>query len=292
MSTKLKFAGFVASIVAAWAAWGLYGASFVARRFAGEKPVTLTELGQAGDLFGGINALFAALAFAGVAIAAYTQWSSSHKQAFESAFFNALSLHHTIVGGLHINTGIIEAPKWRKELSARSSAPLPASNSVEGRDVFAAIVDRLASFSGSPGDTTFLYRQLQQNHNYVLGHYFRNLYQILRLIDVQRGHVVNEAEKRRFGSLLRAQLSASELTLLLLNCQENMVDEGQFRNLLVRYRMLEHLPLKRDQTTYVAVEEDLPLADEATIRTFLDYTSPQPTAKIVRGAFGTNPALQ
>jgi hypothetical protein len=140
---------FVVLAVAVWAAWGLYGAPFVALVWAdpGDNTTTLARLRQAGDLLGGINALFAALAFAGVAIAAYTQWRSSHKQAFESAFFNALSLHHTIVGGLHVHTGWIVAPTWRQELSALSSAPLPITKDADGREVFAAILQRLADLS-------------------------------------------------------------------------------------------------------------------------------------------------
>jgi Putative phage abortive infection protein len=294
MSTALRLAFFVVLAIAIWAAWGLYGAPFVARVWAdpGDSSTTLARLGQAGDLFGGINALFAALAFAGVAIAAYTQWRSSHKQAFESAFFNALSLHHTIVGGLHVDTAWIVAPVWRQKLSAQSNAPLPATKEAGGREVFAAILQRLADLSANAPETASLYADLQRNHNYVLGHYFRHMYQILRLVDVQPNHVVHVAEKLRFGSLLRAQLSASELALLLLNCQEGLVDEGQFRNLLVKYRMLEHLPLRRVGSEYRARESDLPLADEGMISSFLQVKHLPPSTRPIRGAFGTNPELQ
>lgn len=58
--------------VAVWVWWGLWGVRMVSAQWGAGQP-TLGELGQTGDLFGGINALFAALAFTGVALAAIAQ---------------------------------------------------------------------------------------------------------------------------------------------------------------------------------------------------------------------------
>jgi hypothetical protein len=55
-------------VILLWIWWWTHGIHIVAA-----KLVETQTLGQVGDLFGGINALFAAFAFAGVGVAAYYQ---------------------------------------------------------------------------------------------------------------------------------------------------------------------------------------------------------------------------
>ena len=85
-----------------WLLWGKevvwWWASYWHNRLAFENPteMTLAELGQAGDLFGGINALFASFAFMGVIFAAYYQRKTFLQQiadskASETAFEKSLA---------------------------------------------------------------------------------------------------------------------------------------------------------------------------------------------------------
>src|SRR5437868_10963910 len=64
-------------VVAVWAAWAMFGARAVYQAVlpsaAAASAPTVADLGQLGDLFGGVNALFAALAVAGVFWAALLQ---------------------------------------------------------------------------------------------------------------------------------------------------------------------------------------------------------------------------
>lgn len=59
------------SMLFLWGAWAIFFAPFGISIFCGDADIDckrLEKLGQIGDLFGGINALFAALAFVGVAV--------------------------------------------------------------------------------------------------------------------------------------------------------------------------------------------------------------------------------
>ncbi|WP_149356393.1 hypothetical protein [Comamonas testosteroni] len=63
-------------VVALWILWYVWGADFLGRMVCANQLDTddctkLTRLGQVGDLFGGVNALFAALAFAAVAYSSH-----------------------------------------------------------------------------------------------------------------------------------------------------------------------------------------------------------------------------
>jgi hypothetical protein len=161
----------------------------------------------------------------------------------------------------------------------------------KGRTVFAAVLVWVASDGTSYTTTIANYRYLQSMHNYVLGHYFRNLYQVLKLI--HESEALDGPSKQKFASILRAQLSSEELALLMVNCAGDMVDEGQFRNLLVRYRMLEHLPLTKAGDQYVRSDGGyrVVLADASSIGQYKAERRIANVTKKLHGAFGTNPAF-
>src|SRR5690606_20728284 len=89
------------------------------------------------------------------------------------------------------------------------------------------------------------YRIIQKHNNHILGHYSRNLYQALKLVDAQS--YISFEKKKQYTGIIRAQLSSEELSLLFINCLEGVCDDGQFKDLLVRYAMLEHLPFTTPQ---------------------------------------------
>jgi hypothetical protein len=115
-----------AVVVTAWAAWLFFGAKFAHRVVAlpvaaGASAPTVAELGQVGDLFGGINALFAALAAAGVFWAGYLQRRTLietrealeiqfrdertrfERQQFESNFFQLFSLQRELAANMMLH---------------------------------------------------------------------------------------------------------------------------------------------------------------------------------------------
>ena len=77
-------------------------------------------------------------------------------------------------------------------------------------------------------------------HQSSLGHYFRNIYQILRLINSNKSHTKDE--KKIYSNILRAQLSTYELGLLLLNCLSDF-GKDKHKPLIEKYSLFEHLPI-------------------------------------------------
>jgi len=215
--------------------------------------------GQLGDLFGGVNALFTALAFAGLIFTAVLQRhelelqreelaatrnelagqreqlalqnQTFRLQSFESTFFQLLTLHHQIVGALTLEAVV------GGEVRA-----------VRGRYAFDAFYQELRGRFIENGQETDprseealneldeLYRSVYEPWQSTFGHYFRNLYHIVKLVDQSE-----LADKRRYTSLVRAQLSSYELACVFYNC---LSQEGvsKFKPLVERYSLLKNLP--------------------------------------------------
>lgn len=323
---RLRAFGLVAAVMTVWLLWALYGVEFIADLKWPQKdnlvqtaidPSKVTgasgvpsdpptaRLGQVGDLFGGINALFAALAFAGVGIAAFQQWKSTRiafKQSIEATFFSTLELHHRIADGLRFDrVGIF--PDEQNDINhlcrLAGSSLQPPAPPVSGRQVFPEIIRAISYKSHGHGHDVDRYQKLIENywvlqneHNYVLGHYFRNLYQILKLINDDE--TLDEPSRQKYASVLRAQLSSDELALVMVNCAGKTVDDGEFRALIVRYRLLEHIPLKKEGSDYLYTGQKgyVVLANDVSIRQYLVGPVVPPSARFYQGAFGTNPVFQ
>ena len=82
------------------------------------------------------------------------------------------------------------------------------------------------------------YNKFHQEHQFRIGHYFRNLYQILRFINDSRAR---DEDKKLYGRLVRAQLSSNELFLLFYNCLSEVGVE-KFKPLVEKFAMLQHVP--------------------------------------------------
>lgn len=271
-------------------------------------PKVTASLGTFGDFFGGVlNPIFTFLTLFGLIVTIVIQRMelrlareeyektaiALNTQATEATFFNALDLHHKIVDGLKFDPKIF--PEDGLERMLRSAGKeLAHRKPVEGRNVFGAILVELGKLDRGVIETHERYKFMQDNHNHVLGHYFRNLYQALKVVDNYSDQLLTKRDKEKYAGILRAQLSSNELTVLFLNCLDGMVDDGQFKNLLIRYRMLEHLPLSLENGIYCAAGTKLPLATDEIIRQYI-RESEQPSTKSVspdgRGAFGRNPIV-
>lgn len=226
--------------------------------------ISFTDKGGVfGDFLGGVlNPIFTFLTLFGLIITIviqrqelrlarieYTKTADAlSTQAVETTFFNILDLHHNIVDNLRVD---IDELKARGEIAGAgiaeevilSFAKISKKSVFTGRSAFEAILEFVTERAESPDEVVNRYRILQDSHNHVLGHYFRNLYQALKVIDGYEDDVLPVGEKRKYTSILRAQLSTIELALLFLNCIEGVSDEGQFKNLVIDYSMLEHLPI-------------------------------------------------
>ncbi|RCS43971.1 hypothetical protein DTL42_18475 [Bremerella cremea] len=209
----------------------------------------ITAFGISGDFFGAINALFSALAFAAIII---TLWMQKYelsqqreelemtrgvmvqqqqemreqnellgKQRFETTFFRMLELHGQVVETLRTT-----------------------DNANFGRSVVDDMVESILRFvyanEGDPGLTVessiSAYEQWYQRNESAIGHYFRTLYNILSFVSDQQ-----IKDEKTYTRLVRAQLSSSELQLLMFNALGRR-GRDKFKPLIEKYTILKHLP--------------------------------------------------
>ena len=195
--------------------------------------------GTFGDTFGALNTLFSGLAFLGIIVSIYLQSKELtetrseikaqgnqfslqtkvfHKQAFENTFFQMLSLHNEILKGIEI----------------RDQLKFP------GRDAFDKIYGILKSdsimSSGNERHINSAYMKMYNRFQNEIGHYFRNLYNILKFI--QNSDV---EDKKMYSNLLRAQLSSNELAVLFYNGLSEM-GKDKFKPLMEEFSFLKNLP--------------------------------------------------
>lgn len=192
----------------------------------------IEKLGTFGDFFGGItNPIIGTVGFIAITITISMQIKQNKetiKQNFESSFFNLLNMQNSIIENLVFDKATARA-SFSKFLIVNKSTLFP--NDIYN---FKTVVKK--------SKARIFYTQHNSTNNDVFGHYFRNMYRILKMIHDAK---YSEEEKRRHARTLRAQLSMDELTVLFLNCLPGVCDKGEFCNLLIDYQILEHLSIKR-----------------------------------------------
>lgn len=249
-------------------------------------------------------------------------------QAIETTFFNILDLHHNIIDNLRVDIreitsgdrnplptslivkkvthqdgtvtkDTIKSPKDdTEERLPVDFSKFDNENIFKGREVFSVIIHYISqkniSKKNKAPDIVRNYRKIQVLYNDVLGHYFRNLYQALKLIDKYDEDFLTLEKKKKYASILRSQLSTKELALLFINCLDGVSDNGEFKNLLIEYAMLEHLPIEANDIPPQNFKiRGLPL--RLPIDTLLQYhikKEIQPKAtSYFGGAFGKNTGI-
>ncbi|MCV3276779.1 putative phage abortive infection protein [Aeromonas hydrophila] len=258
------------------------------------------SFGQFGDFLGGVlNPIFTLMTFFGVIVtialqkielrAAREEYKKSadalSTQAIENTFFNMLDLHHGIVEKLSFPSTAFAFDSTK--LSGHAAQLIQyfslKGEKASGAASFSSLLMIIKDNSDTINDTREIYKFFQDEHNYLFGHYFRNLYQIMKFVDSSKS--IDFTEKKKYMSILRAQLSTNETTVLYLNCLEQMVDDGKFRTLLKTYQMLEHMPIictrnAKNIMEYKPSNFDFIIADEKSIRPFLSFNG------LDNGAFG------
>lgn len=263
--------------------------------------------GVFGDFFGGVlNPIFTFLTFLGLIVTIVIQRQDLRlsrveyektaealaTQSVENTFFNLLDLHHKIAENLKFDLSTVANNSYLTNAYLLKHLK-PHEVASDGRAVFDAIIKYLSADAASPLQIKTKYLRIQESHNHVLGHYFRNLYQAMKFIDGFDEGVVSRSRKFKYASILRAQLSTKELVLLFINCLDGVCDKGQFKNLLVRYAMLEHLPCKiTDAHCYIGGGEGLRVDRKMVIQYAREKTFKTiDLVKTYGGAFGKNPSI-
>ncbi|EGR2759496.1 putative phage abortive infection protein [Vibrio parahaemolyticus] len=216
-------------------------------------------------------------------------------QAIEGTFFNILNLHHKIADSIKLDISVLSKQRQFESVlkivaSQVASISAVTNNSLfEGRESFEEVLKILTERTDSPEEVVERYKVIQTKNNHIFGHYFRNLYQALKLIDSYDDSVLPQQRKRKYASILRAQLSTMELALLFINCLDGVSDNGKFKNLIIEYQMLEHLPIQRVEGGYAFSGLNKCMANDEM---FLQYKHQKKFGiclnKYFGGAFGEN----
>ncbi len=249
------------------------------------KSLPNEERGTFGDMFGSINALYSGLAFAGIIVTILLQrkelklqreeLSDTRKefeiqnktlrlQRFENTFFNLLSLHHQIVDSIDLD---IEKEKRTKGgmFTIREAIEKGIEYeriTLKGRDVFKEKYEEMLSGFDNEQNLNTNYLKFYESVQTDFGHYFRNLYRIIKLVDETEFHTYlelgvssnatkysdlisyslpNHNSKYEYTSIIRAQLSDYELLWLFYNClSENGIEK--FKPYIERYSLLKNMP--------------------------------------------------
>ena len=233
----------------------------------------------------------------------------SNIQAFETTFFNLLNLHNVTVTELVLGVHTLQLPREAKRIAdQRKAGKIPIVQSIDsaatGRSVFAMILSKMHELQRKANkhdaiekhiqEPLDIYKMIQQDHNNLLGHYFRNLYQALSFVDRYATPIASNDEnlehqaRKRYINILRAQLSSHELSTLFYNCLDNVVDSGSFRSLLVEYAFLEHLSLEYIHSTHELHIKgyDFPITHKVA-----QYLGEYESKTELTGAFGENPQV-
>lgn len=228
-----------------------------------------TTRGTFGDMFGSINALFSGLALAGIILTILlqrkelklqrkeirdtrkefeTQNDTLKLQRFENTFFNLLNLHHQIVNSIdfryykrrvkELNTGLLN-------INAEMEAV-----TITGRDVFRNRYNfMLKDLKDASNNYESIYLDHYEKSQTDFGHYFRNLYRMIKLVDqtdfFYDSSKVSGTEifriKYRYTSIIRSQISDYELLWLFYNClSKNGIDK--FKPYIELYSFFKNLP--------------------------------------------------
>ncbi|MDN3365411.1 putative phage abortive infection protein [Priestia megaterium] len=149
-------------------------------------------------------------------------------QRFENTFFNMLTLHNSIVQSLDVFSD---------------------GHDIKNRQVFMYIAGQLrgelysliGNYKLKEDEPDFkkitaTYASIYETYESHLGHYFRNLYRIVKFVHESQ---LSYDEKRNYIGIIRAQLSSSELVLLLYNGLSELGEN--FLPLMKEYNLLDNL---------------------------------------------------
>lgn len=237
-----------------------------------------TIWGPLGDSFGAVNALFSALAFAGLIYTASLQMeelkgqkeqlelqknelsdtnkafreqnSTLKQQRFENTFFQLISIHHDIVAKLSLTH--IDKKREGRELLTLIKGHLynhvnPAikarygANGIEMTKRPTSAEDAIQQIRVGYMD---FYHEHDPNHAHGtrLNHYYRNLYHIFKFI--HHSKLIEDGDRQFYASIARAQLSSDELFLILYNSFIEGMGYPKFLFLIREFGLMENFDHK------------------------------------------------
>lgn len=238
--------------------------------------------GTFGDMFGGANALFSGLAFAGVIIAIILQKEELGLQRDEleqtreelrgqkeqmqeqNATMRLQRFENTFFGLLNIHQDIVNSFDWQ----------ITDQQILKGRLIFPRLYGVLDNKLKSrcrenrkdddpKKIITVGFNKFFTSHQSLIAHYFRHLYNIVKFVDESEEKYLGGKRKKFYTNLIRAQLSNYELLLLFYN---SLSEHGEkFKPLIEKYSILNNIPFDKliKHETQLTIENQKALYSEA-----------------------------
>lgn len=232
--------------------------------------------GAFGDYFGGmLNPVLTFLTFMGLLITIVLQQKelrltrreiktsstalseqaiTQEKQRFENTFFSLFEQHNQILN-------LICTP--RKDKWSDGGSDLKQVHNQCTKDNIGTLRDAKAKL---------------QSKNELVGHFYRTMYQLLKLIATKHpGSQIGlecpeellksipvSNEEKFYANLVRSVLSYEVTQLLAINCYSDNDSFFKFKQLIIRYQFLEHMPLKvNDKENSALIESIAHFGEEA-----------------------------
>lgn len=178
------------------------------------------------------------------------QSNSIKLQNFENTFFNLLSLHNDIVKNIHYNKYLAFITlKDRTKIRFQEIDSRPNTEYIEGREALKDIVQKIDTLCKQESSKTRVFNGIYDScHNAsqaYIGHYFGNIYQILKFISTDK----NTSDKKKYANLFRAQFSSSELKLLFYHCCGD-IGIKKFKEYIEEFNFFEHLVIEEDNLNF------------------------------------------
>ncbi|WP_441229386.1 putative phage abortive infection protein [Tardiphaga sp. 215_C5_N2_1] len=221
------FGSAIVLAIAIWLGWALFGFKLIGLLVAQQG--TVDKAGQWGDTFGGLNAIFGAVGTCLVLATLMAQRQSlreqqvdSHKERFDTTFFELLKLMRELSKVQHGNSNKLVTAVALNQMNNIANHAREISNDAE---LSARVLETYQAF-------------VHEGLEYHLSPYFRIVYTILRRIRDDK--VLSETEKVDYANLLRSQLNSVEVALAGYNGLTPQ--SNNFLDLLVQFRMLKYLP--------------------------------------------------
>ncbi|MBB1424268.1 hypothetical protein H5200_20450 [Pseudoalteromonas sp. SG43-7] len=160
-------------------------------------------------------------------------------QSFETTFFNMLELHNKLLSNIFYDRrDFSEEIRNELKIDFIDDGHGNAKNGLDSLNRLLYAMNSAHSRAGFKVPISYIFTTFYKYENKVFGSYCRNLYQILKLI---KFGIKGFSEQKKYSNILRSQLSNQELTLLMVNCTNAQVDEGQFKELIIYFELFEHL---------------------------------------------------
>lgn len=167
-------------------------------------------------------------------------------QNFENTFFNMINLHNEIVNNISIDVKYDFRYYWTKPSKvsiSHTKQPTIYAKRKAINEIYLSLNSFMKTYKLKK--PTKVYDLCHEVFQDILGHYFGNIYQILKFI-----HTSKNIDKQKYSSLFRAQFSSQELELLFFHCSGS-IGSIKFKTLTEEFSFFEHLNLQNDNFDFI-----------------------------------------